>query len=128
MTATLQSSSYPTRQPAALGRTPFSLAPTSHSPRHDLALPAWLFSTPSSFTELELPTAVLLAIPELGSFDQDELNDNPVFNELCAMPLIGALLLDRRLITREQLDACLLLQAQTHPDLPIGQILVRGGH
>lgn len=70
----------------------------------------------------------LLAIPELNEFDQDELNASPVFNERRALPLVGALLVDEGLITRGQLDACLLLQAQDHPDLPIGQILVRCGY
>jgi hypothetical protein len=68
-----------------------------------------------------------LAIPELESFDQEELNDNPVLNHQ-SVPLVGALLIAERLITQEQLNACLLLQAQDHPDLAIGQILVRCGY
>jgi hypothetical protein len=69
-----------------------------------------------------------LAIPELNSFDQTELNDNPVLNEKQPVPLIGALLMAEHLITREQLNACLLIQMQDHPNLPIGQILVRCGY
>ena len=118
MTAILHSSgSHSTRQSAEPMRVPFSLS-TAPNLVHALG----------SFAEPELPPQVSLAIPELWSFDQEELNDNPVFNELCPMPLIGALLLDRQLITRAQLDICLLLQAQTHPNLPIGQILILKGY
>src|SRR5690242_19920630 len=59
-----------------------------------------------------------LAIPELESFDQEELNDNPVLNHRPAVPLVGALLIAEGLITQEQLNACLLLQSQDHPDQP----------
>jgi putative methionine-R-sulfoxide reductase with GAF domain len=68
------------------------------------------------------------AIPELDDFDQEEMNSNPVLNTLKPVPLIGALLLDEGLITREQLHACLLLQEQDHPNMPIGQILVHYGY
>jgi len=68
-----------------------------------------------------------LAIPELESFDQEELNDNPVLNHR-PVPLVGALLIAEGLITQEQLNACLLVQSQDHPDQPIGQILVRCGY
>src|SRR5262245_3415223 len=68
-----------------------------------------------------------LVIPELESFDQEELNENPVLNHQ-SVPLVCALLIAERLITQEQLNACLLLQSQDHPDLPIGQILVRCGY
>jgi putative methionine-R-sulfoxide reductase with GAF domain len=70
----------------------------------------------------------LLAIPELESFDQEELNVNPVLNQRQSVPLVGALLMAEGLITQEQLNACLLLQLQDHPDQPIGQILVRCGY
>src|SRR5688572_15396336 len=69
----------------------------------------------------------LVAIPELDAFDQADLNTNPVLNEPPPVPLVGALLVAEGRITREQLNACLLIQAQDHPDLPIGQILVRCG-
>lgn len=74
------------------------------------------------------PSGSMLAIPELASFDQNELNDNPVLNQHQPVSLVGALLISEGLITREQLNACMLLQAQDHPDLPIGQILVRCGY
>jgi putative methionine-R-sulfoxide reductase with GAF domain len=70
----------------------------------------------------------LVAIPELDAFDQADLNTNPVLNEPPPVPLVGALLVAEGRITREQLNACLLIQAQDHPDLPIGQILVRCGY
>jgi putative methionine-R-sulfoxide reductase with GAF domain len=68
------------------------------------------------------------AIPELENFDQDELNSNPILNTPKPVPLIGALLIDEGWITREQLNACLLLQEQDHPDMPIGQILIHCGY
>src|SRR5215212_6451308 len=117
MTATLRLSSRPARQPADLGSVP--LPPTFTQARPNTALPASPFDASGSFAELELPTPLLLAIPELGAFDQDELNDNPILNELYPIPLIGGLLIARRLITREQLDACLLQQSQMHPAPPI---------
>jgi hypothetical protein len=128
MTATLQPGSGLTKQSAELGRVPFLPASTPARTRPDTAKPPGLCDASGGLAELGLPTRMLLAIPELGSFDQEELNDNPVLNELYPVPLIGALLLARRLITREQLDACLLLQAQSHADLPIGQILVQHGY
>ena len=73
-------------------------------------------------------SSLLLVIPELASFDQNELNDNPVLNQHPPVSLVGALLISEGLITREQLSACVLLQSQDHPDLPIGQILVRCGY
>jgi GAF domain-containing protein len=44
------------------------------------------------------------------------------------MPLIGALFVTEGLVTQEQLEACLLLQAQDHPDAPLGQIMLRCGY
>ena len=126
MTAALRLSSRPTRHPAELGSVPFP--PASTQARPNTALPVSPFDSSGSFAELELPTPLLLAIPELGAFDQDELNDNPILNELCPIPLIGGLLIARRLITRDQLDACLLQQSQMHPAPPLGQILVRNGY
>lgn len=78
--------------------------------------------------EDESPRSLRLAVPELTEFDQAELNENPVLNCQPQVPLVGALLISEGLITQEQLNACLLLQAQDHPDLPIGQILVRCGY
>lgn len=69
-----------------------------------------------------------LAIPELESFDQDELNHNPILNHHDSVPLVGALLMAQGLITQEQIRACLLVQMQDHPDLAIGEILVRCGY
>lgn len=43
-------------------------------------------------------------------------------------PLIGALFVASGLITQEQLEECLRLQADQHPDLPLGQILLRYGY
>jgi len=117
-----------TRQSNDLKRAPFPPASTPAHTHRNAALPPGLFDAPSSFAAPELPTGMPLAIPELWSFDQEELNGNPVLNEQSPIPLIGGLLLARQLITRAQLDACLLLQAQAHPDLPIGQILVRSGY
>jgi putative methionine-R-sulfoxide reductase with GAF domain len=79
-------------------------------------------------SEDDAPRSLRLAIPELNDFDQAELNENPVLNCQPPVPLVGALLIAEGLITQEQLNACLLLQAQDHPDLPIGQILVRCGY
>lgn len=42
--------------------------------------------------------------------------------------LLGALLVAEELVTQEQLDTCLMLQRQDHPDLPIGEVLVRYGY
>jgi hypothetical protein len=126
MTATLRLNSRSARQPTELVGAPFPPAPAHTRP--NTALPPSPFDASGSFAELELPAPLLLAIPELGAFDQDELNDNPILNELCPIPLIGGLLIARRLITREQLDACLLLQSRMHPAPPIGQILVRNGY
>ncbi|HMQ34904.1 MAG TPA: GAF domain-containing protein, partial [Chloroflexaceae bacterium] len=42
--------------------------------------------------------------------------------------LLGALLVAEELVTQEQLDACLMLQRQDHPDLPIGEVLLRYGY
>ena len=127
MTAILQQpcsrSSNPSAKPA---RAPFPPVSTPVHPHHNAIVPPSLFT--SNFAEPELPTHMPLAIPELWSFDQEELNDNPVLNELCPIPLIGGMLLARQLVTREQIDECLLLQAQMYPDLPIGQILVRRGY
>lgn len=69
-----------------------------------------------------------LGIPEMDAFDQDEIDNNPVLNAEEHVTLFGALLVAEGLITREQLKACLLLQAQDYPDTPIGQILVRCGY
>ena len=71
---------------------------------------------------------VKVKIPEMAAFDQDEIDENPVFNVQKSVPLFGALLVAEGLITHEQLSACLLLQAQDYPDTPIGQILVRCGY
>ena len=129
MTAILQQpGSRSSNQSAKPMRAPFPPVSTPAHSHHNALVPPSLFTTPSSFAEPELPTYMPVAIPELWSFDQEELNDNPVLNELCPIPLIGGLLLARQLITREQLDACLLLQAQAYPELPIGQILVRNGY
>jgi putative methionine-R-sulfoxide reductase with GAF domain len=79
--------------------------------------------------EESLPSQnTFLAIPELDPFDQKDLNTNPVLNEAPPVPLVGALLVAEGRITREQLNVCLLLQAQDYPTLPIGQILVRSGY
>jgi len=67
-------------------------------------------------------------IPELDGFDLDELNNNPILNAARPVPLLGALLIAEGLVTREQLNACLLLQEQDHPDLPLGQIMLRCGY
>jgi putative methionine-R-sulfoxide reductase with GAF domain len=75
-----------------------------------------------------MPTNVRLAIPELEQFNPEELDNNPTLQPHQPVPLIGALLIDAGLITREQLNACLLLQAQDDPDTPIGQILLRCGY
>src|SRR5215207_2433369 len=116
MTSTLhQTGSRSTRSSNEPRPAPFATAPRATHPHPKAALPPGLFTTPSNFAAPDLPTDIPLAIPELWSFDQDELNNNPVFNELCPMPLIGALLLDRHLITRAQLDTCLLLQSHTYP-------------
>jgi hypothetical protein len=129
MTSTLHhSGSRSTRQTNELKQAPFSPAPTPANTLSSAAMPPGLSNLPSRFAAPELPKDMPLAIPELWSFDQDELNDNPVLNEVCPIPLIGALLLARQLITREQLDAGLHLQAQTYPALPIGQILVQSGY
>jgi hypothetical protein len=42
--------------------------------------------------------------------------------------LLGALLTAEGLITTEQLEACLLLQRQDYPDLPLGEIVLRCGY
>lgn len=44
------------------------------------------------------------------------------------VPLLGALLTAEGLITPEQLEACLLLQRQDHPNLPLGEIILRCGY
>lgn len=67
-------------------------------------------------------------IPELDDFDQHEFSTNPVLNASRPVPLIGALLIAEGLITQEQLNACLLLQEQDHPDKTIGQILLQSGY
>lgn len=128
MTATLRLNLHSTRPCVDLEGAPFPPVSTPARKNPDVAAPSSLFRAPANIIELELPTPKLLAIPELEAFDQEELNDNPVFNDMCPIPLIGALLLDRRLITREQLDASLIVQAQMHPAPPIGQILVRRGY
>lgn len=69
-----------------------------------------------------------LRIPEMDAFDQDEIDNNPVLNVQDHVTLFGALLVAEGLITSEQLNACLLLQAQDYPDTPIGQILLRCGY
>jgi hypothetical protein len=125
MTSTLhQTGSRSTRSSNRPRPASFATAPRATHPHPKAALPPELPTTPGNSAAPELATDLPLAIPELWSFDQDELNDNPVFDELCPIPLIGALLLDRHLITRAQLDTCLLLQTHTYPDLPIGQILL----
>jgi hypothetical protein len=129
MTATLhRAGSRSTRHSAERERGPSVPASASTYTHPNTVLPQGSFETPNSLGKPELMADTCLAIPELSSFDQEELNNNPVFNELCSMPLIGALLLDRQLITRAQLDICLLLQAQTYPHLPIGQILIHKGY
>src|SRR5690349_17888335 len=127
MTAILQQpGSRSSSQSAKPVRAPFPPVPTPAHPHQNAILPPSLFT--SNFAEPEQPKQAPPAIPELWSFDQEELNDNPVLNELSPIPLIGGLLLARQLITRDQLDTCLLLQKQVYPDLPIGQILVRNGY
>jgi putative methionine-R-sulfoxide reductase with GAF domain len=71
---------------------------------------------------------VSVEVPELADFDQDEINNNPIFQAPARVPPIGALLVEKGLITREQIDACLLVQAQDHPDMQLGQILVYCGY
>jgi putative methionine-R-sulfoxide reductase with GAF domain len=75
-----------------------------------------------------MPASAFLNIPELDSFDHQEIDANPVLNTHEPVPLIGALLIAEGLITREQLNACLLLQAQDYPGVPLGQILLRCGY
>src|SRR5262245_54282952 len=69
-----------------------------------------------------------MEIPEMDAFNQDEIDNNPVLNVQQPVTLFGALLVAEGLITSEQLNACLLLQAQDYPDTPIGQILLRCGY
>ena len=128
MTAPLHPRSLSTRQSTEPGRAPFSSTPLPSRPHFSTLLPPGLSIPASSTAEPDLQTNRPLAIPELWSFDQEELNDNPVLNEACPIPLIGGLLIARKLITREQLDTCLQLQARTYPDLPIGQLLVQHGY
>jgi putative methionine-R-sulfoxide reductase with GAF domain len=68
-------------------------------------------------------------------FDQDEIDQNPVLNIAQdaqdiddAPPLIGALLVAEGMVTREQLKASLLVQAQDHPGIPLGQIMLGCGY
>jgi len=65
-------------------------------------------------------------IPALEVSSQEDPGSSS--NNTRQIPLIGALLIDNGLITREQLNASLLVQQQDHPDTPIGQILVRCGY
>jgi putative methionine-R-sulfoxide reductase with GAF domain len=49
-------------------------------------------------------------------------------NDVLSGSLLGALLIDQGLVTQEQIEACLLLQRQDHPRLPLGEIIVRCGY
>ncbi|MFL5801648.1 MAG: GAF domain-containing protein [Roseiflexaceae bacterium] len=69
-----------------------------------------------------------MKIPEMDAFDQEEIDNNPVLNVPEHITLFGALLVAEGLITSEQLNACLLIQAQDYPTTPIGQILLRCGY
>lgn len=44
------------------------------------------------------------------------------------MSLLGALLVSEGMLTREQLVACLMLQREATPELPLGQITIREGY
>jgi hypothetical protein len=80
------------------------------------------------------------SIPEMSLFDQNELDTNPVLNAhtvpstipaaptLDTVPLLGALLVADGLITHKQLTACLKLQNQGVPNVPLGQILLCCGY
>jgi putative methionine-R-sulfoxide reductase with GAF domain len=94
-----------------------SLAPSHETPRPE-----------TSSKEQFMSNGAFSAIPEMEHFDQDELNNNPILNAAKPLPLLGALLVSEGLITREQLGASLLVQEQDHPDMPIGQLLVRSGY
>jgi putative methionine-R-sulfoxide reductase with GAF domain len=82
----------------------------------------------TSSKENDMLNRAFSAIPEMDTFDQDELNNNPILNAAKPLPLIGALLVSEGLITREQLNASLLVQEQDHPNMPIGELLVRTGY
>jgi len=45
-----------------------------------------------------------------------------------SVPLIGALLVAEGIVTQEQLENCLLLQAQDHHNTPIGRVLIECGY
>jgi len=128
MTATVPSDSHRNGRISTLAATP--LAPSSLQAPAEVApkLTTWQALRADPDEDSPFSHAARLAIPELESFDQEELNDNPVLNHRPAVPLVGALLIAEGLITQEQLNACLLLQSQDHPDQPIGQILLRCGY
>jgi putative methionine-R-sulfoxide reductase with GAF domain len=99
-----------------------------HLLRHTPAPPRATPRPETSSEENDMLNRAFSAIPEMETFDQDELNNNPILNAAKPMPPIGALLVAEGLITREQLNASLLVQEQDHPNMPIGELLVRSGY
>lgn len=90
--------------------------------------PAISFHAAASADEQSGSAGALGTEAELARFDPAELPNDQVVNTSKHIPLIGALLISEGLITREQLNASLLIQAQDHPDMPVGEILVRCGY
>lgn len=86
-------------------------------------------SSLSFIPELETGSMVsnsLSFIPELEVLGQE--SGGGLDQKGRPIPMLGALLIENGLITREQLNASLLVQKQDHPDTPIGEILVRCGY
>ena len=129
MTANPSPRSRRDRHALTRGVLPLAKQPSSTVDRDPVQFQRWQALHDDLLVEEPFPSRnTLMAIPELDAFDPADLNTNPVLNEAPPVPLVGALLVAEGRITREQLNACLLIQAQDHPELPIGQILVRCGY
>src|SRR5215211_2559661 len=97
MTATVPSDPHRSGRASTLA-TP-SLAPNSLPASATVAPKASMWQALRANPDDENPPyhTARLAIPELESFDQEELNDNPVLNHR-PVPLVGALLIAEGLI------------------------------